>query len=106
MTLRNLLPQKLAEAATSQQPGNAITCRDEQSAWTVTVTADRVDEIGSVLREVRMRHGGPGGLRMDADVSVWANRISSSVGGLLETLKVVEVDVVRNEAILRSEKPH
>src|SRR5262249_22519771 len=38
-------------------------------------------------------------------LSAWAERVAGRVTGLLEPLKVVEVDAERGEALLRSDQP-
>ena len=38
-------------------------------------------------------------------LAAWAHRTAERVTGLLESLKVVEVDPIRNEALLRSDLP-
>src|SRR5208283_4005658 len=39
------------------------------------------------------------------DLASWANQVVGRVTGLLEPLKVIEVDASRDEALLRSKEP-
>src|SRR5262249_30387861 len=66
------------------------------------LAADRCDEVGCLLWEVPLRRpaGAPAG-----DPRAWAGRLTARVTGLLEPLRLVEVDEARNEALLRSEEP-
>jgi len=75
---------------------------DAGTGWTVSVTADRSDELGCLVWEsVAQRSAG----RKDEPLQAWANRTADRVTGLLEPLAVVEVDVQRDEAVLRSDVP-
>jgi len=68
----------------------------------VSVTADRSDELGCLLWETTTRRSaGP----REEPLRAWADRVAQRVTGLLEPLAVVEVDVQRDEAILRSDEP-
>jgi len=101
MTLENTLQKRLAEW---KPPGGRhdLVATDEKSGWSVTLTADKNDVLGCLVWEMAVRRQGPaaeGGLRG------WADRIVDRVTGLLEPLRVVEVDSERNEALLRSDNP-
>jgi hypothetical protein len=105
MTLNETLLQKLTEWPPAAGDRQTLTVHDEGSGWTVAVTADRRDELGCLLWEMTLKRaavpttgGGPA-------LKAWAGRAAERVTGLLEPLKVVEVDLVRNEALLRSEEP-
>src|SRR6516162_347098 len=103
MNLEEAVLEKLAEW---KPPSGRQTLNlpDRGSGWAVAVTADRHDELGSLvweltLRRVRTPAAGAGTL---AD---WAHGAAERVTGLLEPLRVVEIDPQRNEALLRSEEP-
>jgi hypothetical protein len=104
MSLNATLLEKLAE----WRPGagrQTLNVPDEGAGWTVSVTADRADELGCLVWEMTLRRSAPlpGG---DAQaLRAWGDRIAARARGLLETLKVVEVDAERDEAILRSDTP-
>lgn len=101
MTLENTVQQKVSEW---RPPGGrqSLTVRDEPSGWSVTVTADRCDALGCLVWELRLHRqtAVPG-----QTLRAWADGIARRVSGLLESLKVVEVDAERNEALLRSATP-
>jgi hypothetical protein len=103
MTLDDTVLQKLAEWRPAGEGRSSLTIPDEGTGWAVTLTADRCDDLGCRLWEVqlrRTREAGPG-----ATLHGWANRVAEEVTGLLEPLRVVEIDTRRNEAQLRSDEP-
>ena len=71
--------------------------------WTVSIDAERNDSVGCLLSEMTLTRSavdvGPIAVRP------WAERVANRVTGLVEPLKVIEVDDERNEAILRSTSP-
>jgi hypothetical protein len=71
--------------------------------WAVQLEAEKADAVGCVAWELAMTRTGPApaGLTTRA----WAERTAARVTGLLEPLKVVEVDDAAGEAILRSTSP-
>src|SRR5207244_339711 len=102
MTLENTVLAKVTEwrpTAGRQQ----LNIPDDGAGWAVTLTADRCDDLGILLWEMTLRRTGaaPAG----ADLRAWADRAAARATGLLEPLKVVEVDGERREALLRSATP-
>ncbi len=95
------LLQKLAEWRPVGSGRHALGCADITSGWTVTIEADRNDELGCLLWELTLRRAAPAGDALQA----WAVRIAEQVTSLLEPLKVIEVDATRDEALLRSAQP-
>jgi len=86
------------------QPGEGrqtLAVTDEASSWTASITTDRRDAVGCVLWEVALQSAAPAAGTLDA----WADAIAGRVTGLLESLRVHEVDAARNEALLRSDGP-
>jgi len=79
----------------------SLTVTDEAGGWATTLTVDRADQLGCLVWELSSRKGAPVALPLDA----WAQRVAERVTGLLESLKVVEIDANRGEALLRSESP-
>jgi hypothetical protein len=69
----------------------------------VRVAADKVDTLSCLVWELTLTRTAapPEGLTLRA----WAAAVADRVTGLLEPLKVYEVDETRNEAVLRSEAP-
>lgn len=100
MTLDEKIRQKLSDG--SPGPGrHELLLTNPASGWTVTLTLDKQDEMSCLAWELKaIRTGGPA-----LDLGAWAEKIASQVTGLLEPLKVLEIDNQRQQAILRSEKP-
>jgi hypothetical protein len=73
------------------------------TGWTVAVTADAADTVGCRLTELSTNR--PAKPATAAELTQWATRSAARVTGLLEPLKLIEVDAVRSEAVLRSETP-
>src|SRR5437868_6361339 len=98
MTLEETLLQKLSEW---QPPPGRHTLTVPATGWTVSLTADRCDVLGCLAWELTLQRKGSStsGLR------TWADRIADRVTGLLEPLKVHEVDEPLNQAQLRSGGP-
>ena len=71
--------------------------------WTVGVSADKADSLSCLVWELTLtRTAEPtAGLTLAG----WANGVAGRVVGLLEPLKVHEIDETRGEAILRSTAP-
>src|SRR5262245_53982262 len=103
MTLDDMLLEKLAE----WRPGDGrkqLTVPHQATGWTVLLTADRCDALGCLLWEVALRRPTAEPVSTE-DVRTWAERVACRVTGLLEPLRVVEVDSTRLQALLRSEAP-
>src|SRR5690242_13489360 len=103
MTLDETVLQKLADWHPTRGSRQTLAVPDEGSGWAVNLVVDRHDDLSSALWEVDLRRiaSPPGGTTLES----WANDIAGRVTGLLEPLKVLEVDVERNEALLRSNQP-
>ena len=76
-----------------------------ETGWTVAVTADAADTVGCRLTELAVARAAPAKAASAADLKRWAGRIVDRATGLLEPLKLIEVDAARSEAVLRSETP-
>ena len=68
----------------------------------MTVTADRSDVVGAQLWEVTLDQ--PASLDV-AGLKSWADKTAARVTGLLEPLRVLEIDGERLTALLRSQSP-
>jgi len=75
------------------------------SGWTMAVTAEAADTVGCRLTELAVARSVPEEPATAADLKRWAGRIAARATGLLESLKLIEVDAGRSEAVLRSETP-
>jgi len=71
--------------------------------WTVHVAADKTDTLSCLVWELTLTRADapPPGLTLDG----WAAGIAARVTGLVEPLKLYEVDAARDEAVLRSDAP-
>jgi len=77
---------------------------DGGSGWAVELQADRCDELGCRVWEITLRRTRKTEVQA-LTLQAWADRAAKRVTGLLEGLRVVEVDPQRNEALLRSDTP-
>jgi hypothetical protein len=73
------------------------------AGWAVHLEAEKADAVGSVAWELTMTRTGPAPAALTT--RAWAERTAGRVTGLLEPLKVVEVDDAAQEAVLRSTSP-
>jgi hypothetical protein len=73
------------------------------AGWTVRVTADKTDSLACLAWQIQLSRTAepPAGLTLAG----WAAAIAARVTGLLEPLKVHEIDESRGEAVLRSVAP-
>jgi hypothetical protein len=104
MTLNETLLEKLAE----WRPGRGrqtLNVPDGGAGWAVSLTADRADQLGCLVWEMTLRRSAPLPGGNAAALHAWADRVAGRARGLMEMLKVVEVDAERDEAILRSDAP-
>jgi hypothetical protein len=102
MTLDALLLERLADwRPDSTRP--ALTVDHDASGWRVHVTADSVDTLGCRLRSLEVRRLRP--LEDAPPLADQANRLAATVTGLLEPLKVLEIDGEHGIAQLRSTSP-
>ena len=102
MMLNEVVLQRVADWRPGGGGRRTLSIPDEGSGWSVAVTADQHDKLGSSLWEINLTAATPPAGRSLHD---WAHQIAGRVTGLLEALKVVEIDGPRNEAILRSDGP-
>ena len=96
MTLENTLLERLSEW---QPAAGRQDLHVAEGGWGATVTADRSDALGCLVWELNLRRDGTA----EVDVQKWAAAAAERVTGLMEPLKVVEIDSTRREAQLRSE---
>jgi hypothetical protein len=99
MTLSETLLQKLSKwKITSRQSLDL-----SGDGWTVAVSADRTDDLGCLVWDLAVK----GATTPSEPVAVrdWAARLVRRATGLLEHLKLLEVDDGRHQALLRSDEP-
>jgi hypothetical protein len=103
MTLaENLLP-KLSEWRPSGDGRHSWAGAFPPAGWTVRLAADKTDTLSCLVWELTLTRTAeaPQGLMLKA----WATQMADRVTGLLELLKLHEVDETQQEAVLRSEGP-
>jgi hypothetical protein len=103
MTPSDLVLRKLVEWQSADLGRQTLVIPDEGAGWSAAITADRRDEVGCRVWEVVLTRTGTAAA--GATLEGWARQTAERVTSLLETLRVVEVDALCNEAQLRSEQP-
>ena len=84
-------------------PGQqTLVIADDNAAWQASLTADRHDSVGCLVWELAWQ-----ALRSGRDVNslsldARAQQLAAGLSGVLESVRVVEVDPARHEALLRS----
>jgi hypothetical protein len=103
MTLAEMLLPKLSDWRPAGNGRHSWSESFADAGWSVRVTADKADSQSCQVWELSLDRTGdaPEGLTLKA----WAAAVASRVGGLMEDLKVLEIDETRGEAVLRSESP-
>ncbi len=102
MTLANTLLEKLSDW---QHPGggrHAFAFLDPGSGVTVQLAVEHLEKLSCELWEASVTR--PAGARPPA-LADWAEHVAAEATGLLEPLKVVEVDLAHGHALLRSDEP-
>jgi hypothetical protein len=105
MTLDEIVLQKLTDWRAPSQDRHTCSVVDESSGWAIAFTVDRHDDLSSALWEVTLRRTRAAADSSSAALEAWAHAAADRVTGLLEPLRVVEIDRPRSEALLRSEDP-
>jgi hypothetical protein len=98
MSLDGLLLEKLARWRPDGR--QILEMADPVSGRAVTVTADAADLVGCRLWELSLR-----GPAIVSELQDRAEAVAGRVTGLLEPLRVIEVDAPRGVALLRSDEP-
>jgi hypothetical protein len=101
MSLDGLLLEKLARWRPDGR--QTLEVSDTESGWNAAVTADAADLVGCRLWEVSLRRAStalPG-----VDLKNRGQIIAGRVTGLLEPLRLIEVDETRAVALIRSDAP-
>jgi hypothetical protein len=102
MTLEETLLQNLAEWR-FDNGRQTLTVAHPETGWTGTVAADCSDRVGCHLWEVNLTR--PETAPAAADLTTRAERLASRATGLMEPLRLIEVDVQGDTALLRSAVP-
>src|SRR5262249_10541802 len=75
-----------------------------QDGWEISIAADTAESLGCRATELTVRRPA-GQIPTAAELTQWADRSAKRITGLLEPLKLIEVDAGRSEALLRSDPP-
>jgi hypothetical protein len=103
MTLaENLLP-KLSEWRPSGDGRHSWASTFPAEGWAVRLAADKTDSLSCLVWELTLTRTAEA--PQSLTLKTWATRIADRATGLLESLKLLEVDEVQQEAILRSDGP-
>jgi hypothetical protein len=100
MTLDELLLPKLAEWK-PKDGAATLEVTDPQSGWTIALTATCVEQIGSRLTQLTLSRVTP----VSGNLAERAGAICQRVTGLLESLRVIEIDAEHGRALIRSQEP-
>jgi hypothetical protein len=104
MSLAEALLPKLADWRPAGEGRQSVRIALPDQGWTVGLTADRADSVGCRLtrieadRTARLAND-------DTALDAHARRAAGRVTGLLEPLRLVEVDRGQHVALLRSDAP-
>jgi len=103
MTLAELLLQRLADWRPSGEGRHSWSAAFPPHGWSVGLAADRTDTVGCLVWELSLVRTAEA--PADLTLKAWATGIADRASGLMEDLKLIEVDEPRQEALLRSEEP-
>lgn len=104
MNLRDTLLPKLAEWRPAEEVRPSESFPLPEHGWTVRLTAERADSVGCKVAEIQISRDNP--VPEDADLLMGQAKLAAGrVSGLLEPLRLIEVDRVGQVALLRSEGP-
>ena len=103
MTLTESLLPKLSEWRPAGDGRHSLAVETPEAGWTANLTADKADSLSCLVWELTLSRTGdaPEGLTIRA----WAEGVAKRATGLLEPLRVLEMDATRGEALLRSDSP-
>ncbi len=94
MTLEKTLRQQLSEPG----PGGFHVHAD---GWNITLASEKTDSLSCALKELTLDRATP----IKEEVGAWAQRVAANATGLMEPLRVIEVDASVGKALLRSDAP-
>ena len=100
MSLENLVQQNIDKLPVGDEERRKADFIDPETGTTVHLLLDHVEKLGCHVWEVNVTRPTASHVLMP-----WAKRVADEVTGLLEPLKVVEVDEAHGKALLRSDEP-
>lgn len=102
MTLAETLLAKLADWRPTGAGRHCLDLSLAELGWNLQLIAERVDSVGALLWEVSLARTTPAN---NGTLTAWAEQIARRTTGLLEALRVHEIDTTQNVALLRSDAP-
>lgn len=102
MNLANILRQKLVETPPVKDRHHLLASSPDLP-WSATLTFEKRDELSGLVWEMVLHRTGPE--PAGETLHSWAERIAQRTLGLMEPVKVVEIDPLRHEGFLRSADP-
>src|SRR2546423_4188302 len=100
MSLAETLSSKLAEWRPSAPGQSKVSEADPATGWSASLTVDKADALSCQLSELAVSRS-----TGRYETKAWADALTRRVTGLMEPLRVVEIDGLRDEAVLRSDTP-
>jgi len=94
MTLENKVLERLAEPGSDRR--QELQVSHPESGWNLYITAERRDDLGCLVWEMTLRREPAPGLE------AWADKVVERTLSLVERVKVYEIDMTRNEGLLRT----
>jgi hypothetical protein len=104
MSLAETLLSKLADWQPAGESRHAVSIDVPDHGWTVGLTVDRADTVGCRLTKIDATRTHPIA-EDDAALDAHARKAANRATGLLEPLRLVEIDRGRHVALLRSDSP-
>ena len=104
MSLAETLLPKLAEWRPAGEGRHTVSLALPDHGWTVGLSADRAESVGSLLARVEATRTDPVA-EDDVILEAHARKAAGRVTGLLEPLRLVEIDRGHHVALLRSDAP-
>jgi hypothetical protein len=102
MNLAEALLEKLADWRPAEGGRQSVGIALPDHGWTIGLTAERADTVGCRLNQVEVTRSNPVP-DDDAALEAHARKAAGRVTGLLEPLRLVEVDRGQRVALLRSD---
>src|SRR5262245_61901718 len=99
MTLAETLLPKVSEWRPAGPGRHSWAKAFPEHGWAVSLAADRADSLSCLVWELTVQRA-DGAAR--PELRPWAERVAARVTGLMEPLRLLEVDAGRGEAVLRS----
>ncbi len=104
MTLANTLLEKLSDWKHPGDGRHTFAVLDPHTGVTVHLAVEHLERLSCQLWEARITRPA-GAVAQGPSLADWAAHVAAEATGLLEPLKVVEVDDVHGHALLRSDEP-